>query len=162
MCAYQCRERFTDMQKAEDKAAQTTGNIIRHSGEVVATEGDRVRVRIVQASACSACRAKGFCASAEAQDKLIDCTAEGETFQTGEQVEVLVQERLGMKAVMLAYVLPFVVIIVTLSFLTYYIHNEAVTGIVALAAAACYFLVLGFASRKLKKVFTFKVIHLNQ
>ena len=88
---------------------------------------------------------------------MIDCTADGETYKQGEQVEVLVQEQLGMKAVMLAYVLPFVVMIVVLSFLTHYIGSEAVAGMVALGAAAGYFLILGFASRKLKKVFTFKV-----
>ncbi|MBP5476441.1 MAG: SoxR reducing system RseC family protein [Paludibacteraceae bacterium] len=131
--------------------------MIRHIGVVTAVDGSNVRVRIEQASACSGCRAKGFCASAEAQEKFIDCTAEGETFQTGEQVEVLVREQLGMKAVLLAYVLPFVVIIVTLAFLSQYMNNEAVTGTVALAAAAGYFLILAFASKKLKKVFTFKV-----
>ena len=131
---------------------------IRHSGEVVSQQGDIVRVRIEQASACSACKAKSFCSSAEAQEKLIDCTAEGETYRKGEKVEVFVQEQLGMKAVLLAYVLPFVVLIVTLSFLTHYIGKEVIAGIVALGAAAGYFLILGFASKKLNnKVFTFKV-----
>lgn len=134
-----------------------SSQMIRHSGVVVFQQDDLVRVRIEQASACSACRAKGFCSSAEAQEKMIDCTADGETYKQGEQVEVLVQEQLGMKAVMLAYVLPFVVMIVVLSFLTHYIGSEAVAGMVALGAAAGYFLILGFASRKLKKVFTFKV-----
>ncbi len=151
------------MQQEETAAGRTSASkTIRHSGEVVAVNGDSVRVRIEQASACSACKAKGFCASADAQEKLIDCAAGDGTYRIGEQVEVLVQERLGMKAVLLAYVLPFAVIIVTLALLTMYIHNEAVTGIVALAAAAGYFLVLGLASRKLKKVFTFTVRHLNQ
>jgi sigma-E factor negative regulatory protein RseC len=130
--------------------------MIRHSGEVVAVNGDTVRVRIEQASACSACHAKGFCASAEAKEKFIDCDTDGETYQTGDRVEVMVQERLGMKAVLIAYVLPFVVIILTLAFLTPYM-SEPVVGIVALAAAAGYFLILALASKRLRKVFTFKV-----
>ena len=145
------------MQNAESAAEEIPAKqLIRHSGTVTAVDGDSVRVRIEQASACSACRAKSFCASAEAQEKFIDCTADGESYEIGDQVEVLVREQLGMKAVLLAYVLPFVVIILTLAFLTPYM-SEPVAGIVALTAAAGYFLILALASKKMKKIFTFKL-----
>ena len=130
-------------------------DLIRHTGEVISQEGDRVQVRIEQQSACTACRAKGFCTSADAQVKVLDCQANGEHYTAGEKVEVQVEENLGMKAVLLAYVLPFLVIIMTLSVLSHFLTDEATVGIVALAAAALYFLILTLAKNKLKQTFNF-------
>ena len=52
--------------------------MIKHDGIVIAVNGDgTVRVRIVQTSACAACKAKAMCASAESKEKEIVAIGDG-------------------------------------------------------------------------------------
>lgn len=127
---------------------------IRHEGIVLAVEGKQVLVQIVQTSACSACRARQMCMSAESQEKRIDAVAL-EAMQLGDRVEVIVTERLAWKAVLLAYGMPFVVMLVVMALLELWIQNEAIVGTVALCAIAVYYLVLSFFRKHLQKEFSF-------
>lgn len=135
--------------------------LISHTGEVIGIDSQSVRVRIAQESACSSCKAKGMCASADNQIKIIDCQADGQSFVIGEKVEVLVEEQLGWKAVWLAYIIPFFIIIVSLSVLKNFITSEVVLGVSALAASALYFLILSVAKNKLQQTFSFRVRKLS-
>lgn len=112
-----------------------------------------VRVRIVQASACAACKAKQMCMSAESQEKEMDVIPL-EPLQVGDEVEVLVQQKLGWKAVLLAYILPFVVLISVVFVLSRWL-SEAAAGMIALCAIGVYYLVLSLFKGKLQKEFSF-------
>ena len=128
---------------------------IRHSGIVLSVAGDLARVQIVQTSACAACKARQMCTSAESQEKIIDAEML-EPMQPGDQVEVIVREKLAWKAVMLGYILPFVVmmaVLVVLNLATDW--DEAVVGTTALCSIALYYLVLRLFRNKLQKEFSF-------
>ena len=128
---------------------------IRHSGIVMSVAGDLARVQIVQTSACAACKARQMCTSAESQEKIIDAEML-EPMQPGDQVEVIVREKLAWKAVMLGYILPFVVmmaVLVVLNLATDW--DEAVVGTTALCSIALYYLVLRLFRNKLQKEFSF-------
>lgn len=136
--------------------------LIRHNGIVTDADAQTVHVRIVQAGACASCKAKAMCTSAENQEKTIECQADGVQYHTGEKVEVMVEERLGWKAVWLAYILPFFIMILSLFVLNRLVHDEAVTGLVALCAAALYFALLALAGKRLQQTFSFHVRPLGQ
>lgn len=127
---------------------------IRHEGIVLAVEDGKALVEIVQTSACSACKARSMCMSAESQEKRIDATMT-EPLQPGDKVEVMVTERLAWKAVLLAYILPFVVMMAVIGLLNLWIENEAIAGTVALCAIALYYIVLSFFRGRLQKAFSF-------
>ena len=151
---------------------QSKRKMIKHDGIIIALNGDGIaRVRIVQTSACSACKAKAMCASAESKEKEMDVVLIGDeamrlrgesmNYKVGDEVEVMVQQRMGWKAVVLAYLLPFFVMLAVM-----FIGNgllamgdgakrEAVLGTVALCAMALYYLVLGMFKGKLQKEFSF-------
>ena len=129
--------------------------VIRHEGIVTSINGELAHVQIVQTSACSACKAKSMCMSAESQSKEMDVLML-DAMQVGDKVEVEVRERLAWKAVLLAYVLPFMVmigIIVLLDFMTEW--SEAVVGTLSLCGIALYYIVLGFFKHKLQRQFVF-------
>ena len=129
--------------------------LITHTGIVLSTNGSMARVEIVQTSACSACKARSMCMSAESQQKEMDVVAL-EPLQAGDKVEVQVRERLAWKAVLLAYILPFVVmigIIIVLDFATDW--SEAITGTLSLCGIALYYLVLNGFKHRLQKQFSF-------
>lgn len=129
--------------------------LIRHTGIVTAINGDLAHVQIVQSSACSACKAKSMCMSSESQTKEMDALIL-EPMQVGDEVEVEVRERLAWKAVLLAYILPFVVMMTTIAVLDILTGwDEAIVGGIALGSIALYYLVLSQFKGRLQKQFSF-------
>ena len=145
--------------------------MIKHDGIIIALNEDGTAlVRIVQASACAACKAKAMCASAESVEKEMRVTLayphplpEGkgvntthQTYAIGDEVEVMVQQKMGWKAVVLAYLLPFFVMLAVI-FIGNALWNvrEEILGTAALCAMALYYIVLGLFKSKLQKEFAF-------
>ena len=128
--------------------------MIKHDGIVIAVNGDgTVRVRIVQTSACASCKAKAMCASAESVEKEIDAVCDG-LLAIGDEAEVLVAEKIGWKAIFLAYILPFVVLLGSVLVLNEFMKEE-LAGTIALCAMGVYYIVLGFFKNKIQKGFSF-------
>ena len=129
--------------------------MIKHDGIVIAVNGDgTVLVRIVQTSACASCKAKAMCASAESKEKEILAIGDG-LLAIGDEAEVVVQQKMGRKAVLLAYMLPFVVMMSVVAIGNWLLaigdgplamgkNGEAIIGTVALCAMGVYYIVLGF------------------
>ena len=170
---------------------QSKREMIKHDGIIIALNEDGTAlVRIVQTSACAACKAKAMCASAESVEKEMTVVLLGESapqksadfsgtpqamrregerrgFAVGDAVEVMVQQKMGWKAVVLAYLLPFFVMLAVMfigngllgdgatGLLGDEAKREAVLGTVALCAMAVYYLVLGMFKDKLQKEFSF-------
>ena len=132
--------------------------MIKHDGIIIALNEDGTTlVRIVQTSACAACKAKAMCASAESAEKEMTVVLLGdEQWAVGNEVEVMVQQKMGWKAVVLAYLLPFFVMLaVMLIGNAIWAVREEILGTVALCAMALYYLVLGMFKDKLQKEFSF-------
>ena len=145
--------------------------MIKHDGIIIALNEDGTAlVRIVQTSACAACKAKAMCASAESAEKEMTVVLlDDEQWAVGNEVEVMVQQKMGWKAVVLAYLLPFFVMLAVMfignglfsmgdgaiGLLGDEAKREAVLGTVALCAMALYYLVLGMFKDKLQKEFSF-------
>ena len=158
---------------------QSKRKMIKHDGIIIALNGDGTAlVRIVQTSACAACKAKAMCASAESAEKEMTVVLLGEngkvktennstqsyttlhdstqSYHVGDTVEVMVQQKMGWKAVVLAYLLPFFVMLaVMLIGNAIWAVREEILGTVALCAMALYYLLLGMFKDKLQKEFSF-------
>ena len=129
--------------------------MIRHEGIVMSTDKELAHIRIVQTSACSACKAKSMCMSAESREKEMDAVML-EPMKPGDKVEVEVRERLAWKAVLLAYILPFIVmvgLIAVLDFVTEW--PEEVVGTVSLCGIALYYIGLSVFRHRLQTQFSF-------
>ena len=63
-------------------------NRIEHSGRVESIDGEWVRVRIVQSSACSSCEARKLCQCAESKEKIVKCRSYGVEYHVGDEVMV--------------------------------------------------------------------------
>lgn len=129
--------------------------LIRHEGIVLSVKGDFALVQIVQTSACSACKARSMCMSSESQAKEMDAVMT-EPMQAGDRVEVEVREHLAWRAVLLAYILPFIVMMMVIAGLDYFTQwSEAIVGTLSLCSIALYYLGLNAFRNKLQKQFTF-------
>lgn len=129
--------------------------LIRHEGIVLSINGEKAHVQIVQTSACSACKARSMCMSSESQSKEMDAIML-EPMKIGDKVEVEVRERLAWKAVLLAYILPFIVMLAIIAILDFATDwSEAIVGTLSLCGIALYYIGLSVFKNRLQKQFSF-------
>jgi sigma-E factor negative regulatory protein RseC len=115
---------------------------VSHKGVVVAVDGRRLKVQIESVSACAACHAKGMCTLSDKEEKLIDIEMpNGMEKKVGDVVTVVVTQQRGMQAVVLAYILPAIVVILSLVGLLK-IVSEPVAIILSLLSLAVYYILL--------------------
>jgi sigma-E factor negative regulatory protein RseC len=96
-----------------------------------------------------------MCVSSESQEKVIEAMML-EPLQIGEKAEVIVREQLAWRAILLGYILPFIVmvaVIVVLDVCT--TLDETISGTIALCSIAVYYLVLRLFRKKIQKHFSF-------
>ena len=133
-------------------------DIIKHRGIVEKIEGSHVVVRIVQTSACSACSAKGLCNASESKEKQIDVYEVNPSYRIGEEVVLCGSTSMGMKAVVLAFGVPVLVLLAAL-FITMRLTdgNALLSAVVALLAVIPYYVVIYLMRDKMNKTFSFVI-----
>ena len=133
-------------------------DIIKHRGVVEKIEGTHVVVRIVQTSACSACSAKGLCNASESKEKQIDVYGVQASYRIGEEVAVCGTTSMGMRAVLLAFGVPLLILLLAL-FVTMRITDgdALLSAFVALLAVMPYYLLVYFMKDKLDRTFSFTI-----
>jgi len=118
-------------------------NNISHSGVVERVEEGCVHVRIVQTSACAACKVAGYCNAAEAKEKVIDVYgADSQRYSVGQTVKVVASRAVAGRALLLGFGLPFVVLVGVLVLVLALTHNELWAALAGLLALAPYYGVL--------------------
>ena len=133
-------------------------DIIKHRGRVEKVECSHVVVRIVQTSACSACSIKGHCNASESKEKLIDVFEVNASYQIGEEVVLLGTTSMGMQAVLLAFGVPLVILIVALGVTMHLTDGNAlVSSLVGLLSIVPYYFAIHFSKDKLNKTFSFTI-----
>lgn len=139
-----------------------TNNTIAHLGIVESIQGSHLSVRIVQTSACAACSVKGHCSSADSKDKIIDITdAAASSYQVGEQVRIVGEMSMGLMAVVLAFIFPFILLVVSLFLFMAWIENELYAALLSLAILVPYYFILWLNKTRLKQIFSFTIKPIN-
>ncbi|GHV34064.1 hypothetical protein FACS1894178_0840 [Bacteroidia bacterium] len=130
--------------------------MLKHEGKIVRIDGGSIFVSILSLSACATCKSKKLCSIAESKEKIIEIKVKNpENYEVNQNVDVKMQENLGLSAVILAYVLPFVVLFASLLIFAKILDNELLAAIISIAATAIYYLVIKLFSGKIKKKFQF-------
>lgn len=131
---------------------------IKHSGVIKEIDNLQYYVSIVAQSACVACSAKSVCNVSEMKDEIVEVPRnESENFKVGDKVEILMEKSHGTKAVMLGYILPFLIILVTLIVTLNLIGNEGIAGLISIGILVPYYLILYINRDRLKTAFRFRL-----
>lgn len=134
--------------------------IVTHKGKVIHLEGLDVRVMIESMSACAACHAKGMCTLSDKEDKIIDIKVSAERaakLNVGDDVMVAVSQQRGMQAVLLAYILPAILVVLSLILLLKLLP-EPLAILSALAVLGIYYYVLYLFRNKLNAKFIMSIV----
>ncbi|MBC8594215.1 SoxR reducing system RseC family protein [Oscillospiraceae bacterium N12] len=133
-------------------------NTIKHRGIVENISGSHLSVRIIQTSACSSCSVKGHCSSADSKEKLIDIVDPlASSYQVGEPVIVVGETSMGVMAVFLAFVVPFIILILSLFIFMAVLDDELYASIISLGLLIPYYYILWLNKTRLKQKFSFKI-----
>ena len=132
-------------------------NKIEHTGIIIEKSGSNVKVQIAQLSACSSCHAKGACSASDVDEKIIDAEVGEQQLQVGDFVQLTGESSMGLFAVLIAFVIPFLLILISLIVLRNYTPNEAISGSISLGLLIPYYIILSLFNKKLKKKMRFSV-----
>jgi len=130
---------------------------IEHKGRIDSIEENKINVSFLAMSGCASCHAKGVCSAADMQEKSVEVIDFTNQYRVGEEVNVTLKQSLGFRALLLGYVLPFVIVLVMLIVLTIITENEAISGLGALSVLIPYYVVLFLLKDKIRKQFTFRI-----
>lgn len=130
---------------------------IEHKGIIQSINGENLQVGLVVQSACAGCHAKSACGVADMAEKIVDVKCTSKEFEIGETVNLFYQEHLGLKAMVLAYIIPFVAVLITLIVALQITNNEGIAGLLALGILVPYYIFLYLRKDSLKKEFSFSI-----
>lgn len=134
---------------------------ISHSGVVERVTDDRVFVRIVQLSACSGCHAQSMCSASEKKEKVIEVPDRSGQFQVNDPVALIGRTMMGMQAVVLAFVIPCVFVVMAIVVGALLDWPETMSGLIGLVLLSLYYGLLYFVRDKLRNRFVFTLKKLN-
>lgn len=129
---------------------------ISHEGIVESIGTGSCLVRILQASACSSCSARQLCRSSESKEKLIEVRGHYPTLQVGDSVTLTGSVRQGLRASVLAYIVPLILMVAVL-FACSHLYGEGIGALAALLVLALYYGLLYMMRDRLGKEFEFEI-----
>lgn len=117
---------------------------IKHSGIVECVDGGKVRVRIVQTSACQSCKVASHCNASEKKVKTIDVIGVPDAWRwrSGDAVTVSASTSVAFRALLFSFGVPFVVMVAVLVAVVLAVGDETVGGLCAIASLLPYYAVL--------------------
>lgn len=108
--------------------------------------------------ACSNCKAKDICGSGAGEEKVITVYTDfAAAYRVGEEVAVSMEQVMGMKAVSIAYIFPFFIVLGTLLIMLKVGIGELVSGLTALGMLAVYYLCLYVLRDRIEKEIVFRI-----
>ena len=135
----------------------TSAGVIKHSGVVVRIEGDKIFVKMTVGSACGSCQARMVCGASESVEKIVEVeNPMASEYHVGEEVEVALQKRsMGIKSVVVAYLIPLLVLSVILFGSVFFGVGEGIAAFASLVAVGGYYILLYILRDKIGKTVKF-------
>lgn len=137
-------------------------NKIKHNGVVDGVEEGCVRVRILQSSACSACKVAAHCNASETKEKIIEVqVADADRYQRGDSVIVVADTAVGFRASLYGYLLPLILMVVSLVAVLKITQSEGYAAVSALGILIPYYIGLYLLRNKLRNKLSFSLESCN-
>ncbi|MBR4482204.1 MAG: SoxR reducing system RseC family protein [Prevotella sp.] len=129
---------------------------ISHSGIVESVSDGCVNVRILQTSACAACKVAGYCHAAEAKEKIVEVYCSNTaSYTTGQEVVVSTTGSVAKRALLLGFGVPFLALVGVLVIVLKITGNEGLSALCGLAALIPYYIILYLCRDRIRRQLTF-------
>jgi len=132
--------------------------IVTHPGVVKQVEGGKISVSVISKAGCASCQLKGSCSVGEVEEKVVEMNLpKGFSFKEGQMVTVEMKQSLGTIAVLLGYVFPFLVVLLSLILFLNLGLDQGLAGIFSLLLLVPYYGLLYWLKDFFAKKFQYNV-----
>ena len=115
-----------------------------------------VKVRILQTSACAACKVASHCNASDKKVKIIEVFCDdAASYQIGQEVRVTASRQVAANALLLSFGLPFLLLMLILIVTLKLSGNEGVAAIAALTSLVPYYMVLWLFKDRIRQRLAF-------
>ena len=132
---------------------------ISHSGIVESISEGCVQVRILQASACAACKVAGHCHASESKEKIVDVliVPDASRLKVGDSVIVSASRDVANKALLLGFGVPFLILVSVLFIMLKVVSDEGLAAITAILALMPYYGMLYLMRDRIQQKIAFSI-----
>ncbi len=131
---------------------------ISHSGIIESIAEGCVKVRILQTSACTACKIAGHCNASESKEKIVEVfTDHTGGYSLGQEVVVCASRDVANKALLLGFGVPFLVLVGVLVLVLRVTGDEGVAALSGLLALVPYYFVLYLFRSRIREQLSFYI-----
>jgi len=128
---------------------------ISQLAKVEMLEQQAVHVRVHPEPACRNCHAHSICNLGQPEKRIIRVEQSPEGFEIGDSVHISITGRMGSKAILTGYLIPFVLLISALFIAHAAGISELLSGVAVFLALVFYFLLLYLFRRQIAGQFRF-------
>ena len=132
---------------------------ISHSGIVESISEGCVQVRILQTSACAACKVAGHCHASESKEKIVDVLNVGDAshLKVGDGVVVSASRDVANRALLLGFGVPFLILVSVLFIMLQLVSDEGLAALAALLALLPYYGLLYLMRDRIQQKMAFSI-----
>ena len=150
------------MHPIKPKIQMDSNKEVTHTGLVKSVQKSGITISMIVNSGCASCQIKGSCNMSEQTEKELDIECDPSNYKIGEMVLVRLKTNQGFHALFLGYLLPLIVLVITVIIANATTQNEGLAGIIGLASLVPYYFILFLFKNKIKNKFTYVVNPLNK
>ena len=133
-------------------------NKISHLGVVDSIEGNCVKVRIIQTSACAACKVATHCTASASKVKMVDVFGcDTAKYKAGQEVVVSASREVANRAILLGFGLPLLLLIGVLLMVLRWTGDEGTAAMASLGALVPYYIVLWLLRDSIRQQVSFRI-----
>ena len=131
---------------------------ISHSGVVESILDGCVKVRIIQTSACAACKVASHCNAAESKVKIVDVfCCNSSDYSVGQDVTVWASKDVANRALLLGFGVPFLLLVCVLMIALRFVSEEGIAALIALGALVPYYFAIWLMRDRIQRQISFQI-----
>ena len=130
---------------------------IEYRGVITAIRPGILQVEVSDATPCESCSAQSSCCMSGSREKRVEIPFTSGDYRPGDEVTVVGKNSMELKAVLIAFVLPLVLILITILMVSSMGADERQAAFISLSVLVIYFFGIFFLRDRIKGSFTFEV-----
>lgn len=127
---------------------------IEQTGTVEEITGHTIRVKTLREASCGQCSANGLCYLGESPERIVEISNFTPDIKVGDTVGIVISRSMGNKAIFLAYLVPFLLLISVLILLNQLGSPDWLAGTMAISVLIPYYFILHLFKNRLQKSFS--------
>ena len=130
---------------------------IRQSATVILVTPSEIEVEVCRPEACAACKAKSVCSEGGGEGKRMTLINDGQGYAVGEQITLVMRRSSGLKAGLIAYLVPGFLIVAALLIFQAMQVKDIIAAVATLGILGLYFLVVRLLRGRINRELTIEI-----